>query len=132
MYLNEQHSSKHQNCKENLKQKHMSTVNRKSTRFTKLHHGSYLTFLDNVCLFGVYRPTREFFTHMETSPLPVKDCKFLTYAQHSWPLSSEVSLACLTYCDTSDYNDHLRGVLTLTPGAVTTCFYLRRQRRKQV
>ena len=27
-------------------------------------------------LFGVYRPTREFFTHMETSPLPVKGCKF--------------------------------------------------------
>ena len=30
-----------------------------------------------VCLFfGVYRPTQNFFTHMETSPLPVKDCKF--------------------------------------------------------
>ena len=29
-----------------------------------------------ICLFGVYRPTREFFTHMETSPLPVKACKF--------------------------------------------------------
>ena len=29
-----------------------------------------------VCLFGVYRPTREFFTHLETSLLPVKGCKF--------------------------------------------------------
>ena len=30
-----------------------------------------------VCLFEVCRPTREFFTHMETtSPLPVKGCKF--------------------------------------------------------
>ena len=29
-----------------------------------------------VCLLGVYLPTREFFTHMETSPLPVKGCKF--------------------------------------------------------
>ena len=29
-----------------------------------------------VCLFGVYRPTQEFFTHMETSPLPAKGCKF--------------------------------------------------------
>ena len=35
-----------------------------------------------VCLFGVYLLTREFFTHMdtsmetETSPLPVKGCKF--------------------------------------------------------
>ena len=26
-------------------------------------------------LFGAYRPTREFFTHMETSLLPVKGCK---------------------------------------------------------
>ena len=29
-----------------------------------------------VCLFGVYRPIREFFSHMETSPLSVKGCKF--------------------------------------------------------
>ena len=27
-------------------------------------------------LFGVYRPTPEFFTHMETSPFPVKGYKF--------------------------------------------------------
>ena len=27
-------------------------------------------------LFGAYRPTRDLFTHMETSPLPVKGCKF--------------------------------------------------------
>ena len=52
------------------------------------------------CLFGFYRPTREFFTHLETSPLPVKGFKFFTYARHSWPLSSEGSLACHTYCDT--------------------------------
>ena len=32
-----------------------------------------------VCLFGVLRPTREFFSHLETSPFPVKSCKF-------WPL----------------------------------------------
>ena len=31
------------------------------------------------CLFWVYRPTQEFFTLMETSPLPVKGCKF-------WPM----------------------------------------------
>ena len=30
-----------------------------------------------VCLFGVIRPTRDFFIYMETSPLPVKGCKFL-------------------------------------------------------
>ena len=28
-----------------------------------------------VCLFGVCRSIWEFFTHMETSPLPVKGCK---------------------------------------------------------
>ena len=31
------------------------------------------------CLSEVYRPIRDFFTHMETSPLPVKGCKF-------WPI----------------------------------------------
>ena len=28
-------------------------------------------------MWGLYRPTRDFFTHMETSPLLVKGCKFL-------------------------------------------------------
>ena len=41
---------------------------------------SFLTCKIFVCLFvcmcGVYRPTGEFFTNMETSPLPVKGCKF--------------------------------------------------------
>ena len=31
-----------------------------------------LTFL----CFEVYRPTPEFFTHMETSPVPVNTCRF--------------------------------------------------------
>ena len=41
----------------------------------------------------------------------------LTYARHSWPLSSEGSSACKTYCDTgqTDYNGHLRLLVTLTP-----------------
>ena len=52
--------------------------------------------------FGCFLcPTREFFTHMETSPLPVKGCKFWqVYARHLWPLSSEDSLPCHIYCDT--------------------------------
>ena len=29
-----------------------------------------------VCLFVVFRPRPEFLTHMKTSPLPMKDCKF--------------------------------------------------------
>ena len=28
------------------------------------------------CLFRVFRPTWEFFTHLESSPLPLKGCKF--------------------------------------------------------
>ena len=60
-----------------------------------------------VCfVLGVYRPTREFFTHMETS-------------RYSWPLSSEGSLTCHTYCDRGlpPYNGDIRGPVTLTPVA---------------
>ena len=52
-------------------------------------------------LFVVFRPIREFFTHMETLPLPVKGCKFW-HARHSWPLNSGGSLACHNYCDTGN------------------------------
>ena len=54
------------------------------------------------CFIGGFRPTQEFFTHMETSPLPVKGCKLwpTMYAQHSWLLSSKGSLACHIFCDT--------------------------------
>ena len=46
-----------------------------------------------------------------------KGLQILTYAGHLWPLSSEGSLACKTYCDTGqpDYNGHLRLPVTLTP-----------------
>ena len=59
-----------------------------------------LTMCYIVCLFGGFRSTREFFTHMKTSPLPVRESKILTYTRHKWPLSSEGSLAYHTYCDT--------------------------------
>ena len=66
-------------------------------------------------LYGVYRPTREFFTHMETSPFPVKGCKFLPMPG-TYGLSSEGSLTCHTHCDRGPtvYNGHLRGPVTLT------------------
>ena len=38
-----------------------------------------------------------------------------TYARHSWPLSSEGSLACNTYCDTEHPFIMVRGPVTLTP-----------------
>ena len=46
-------------------------------------------------MVGLYRPAREFVNHMETSPLPVKGCKFWLILD-----TSEGSLACHTYCDT--------------------------------
>ena len=79
-----------------------------------------------VCLFS----HSEFFTNMETSSLPIKGCKFFTYARHSWQLSSEDSLACHTYCDTGyllimvisrDTHTYCRA---LSIRAVTTCFYV--------
>ena len=45
-----------------------------------------------VCLFvclGLYVPL-ENFSIAETSKLPMKGCKCLTYTRHSWSLSSEV------------------------------------------
>ena len=49
-------------------------------------------------IFVVCRPTREFFTHMDTAPLLVKVCKcslMLGTCDH-WEVPS---LACHTYCD---------------------------------
>ena len=52
--------------------------------------------------FGVLRPTPEFFTLMETScTITGEGLQSLKYVRHPWPLYSEVSLACHTYCDTS-------------------------------
>ena len=51
-----------------------------------------------VCLFGVYRPTQEFYSYGEVT-IAGEGLKILTYAWHSWPLSSEASLACHTHCD---------------------------------
>ena len=47
-----------------------------------------------VCLFG------EFFTHMETSPVPVKGSIFWHKLGTPGHLSSRGCLACHTYCDT--------------------------------
>ena len=48
---------------------------------------------------SVVRFTWVFFTHMETSPLPVKGCRFWPILGTSWRLSSDCSLACHTYCN---------------------------------
>ena len=52
------------------------------------------------CLLGVYRPTQEFFTCLETViTITCNGLQILTYTRHLWPLSREGSLECHTYCD---------------------------------
>ena len=61
-------------------------------------------------------PTQECFTHMETLSMPVKDLQIFTHFWHSWPLSSESSLVCQTYCETGHpVILSSRGSVTLTP-----------------
>ena len=86
---------------------------------------------------GFYVPL-ENFSLMETSiTISGEGLQILTYARHSWPLSSQCSLASNTYCDTghpfimviSEDPWHSRDPTLTTPcrtfssGAVTTCFY---------
>ena len=68
-----------------------------------------------VCLFvWVFRPTREFFTHMETSPLPMKGCKFDLCSElmiiEQWGFLSVPHKLCQ---GASIYYGHLRGPVTL-------------------
>ena len=70
-----------------------------------------------VCLYGVYRTTREFFTHMGTSSLPVKGCKLIDLcsalmAIEQWGF---FSVPHLLWHGASVYNGHLRRPATLTP-----------------
>jgi hypothetical protein len=44
-------------------------------------------------LFTVLRPAQEYFTYMETPPLPVKGCRIWAYARRSGLLSREGSLS---------------------------------------
>ena len=75
-------------------------------------YGKYVCF---VCFHGIYRPTRECFTHMETSPLRVKGCNFdlcsALMAIEQWGF---FNVELLRHGPTV-YNGHLRGHVTLTP-----------------
>ena len=63
-----------------------------------------------VCLFELFRSTREFLTHMETSSLPVKDCKFwLMLGIHSYWAVRFFSASHLLRHGAFVYNGHLRG-----------------------
>ena len=85
----------------------------------------------------VFIPLENFFTHMETSAIPMKGLQILTYARHSWPYHNEGTLACHTCCDigppfiivisedpsspkTHKMHTYCRA---FSSGAVATCFY---------
>ena len=62
-----------------------------------LHRSRGLIVCLFVCLFGVFHPTREFFTHEYGDvTITVEGLQILTYARRPWPLSSEGSLTCHT------------------------------------
>ena len=59
---------------------HNILVNRETIIITYFLFKYVISFISNlhfdfVC-FGVFRPTQEFFTHIEMLPLSVKGCKF--------------------------------------------------------
>ena len=87
----------------------------------KINH-QYLLF---VWLVVVFPTTWEFFTHMKTSPLPMKAANFDLCSElfvfEQWGF---VSVPHVLWHGASVYNGHLRGPVTLTPiGAVNTWFY---------
>ena len=85
-----------------------------------------------ICLFvRGFRPTRQFFTHMETTPLPIKGCK-------CWPMlgtrghwAVRVLRVCQAYCDKghpfimviSEDRDTHTYCRAFDNEAVTTCVY---------
>ena len=96
---------------------------RKSVRIGASHlHQAY------VCLIWVFRPTRGFFTEMETSPLAVKRCEFwpMLSTHGYWAVRVLYIPHLLWHGPTDLYNGHIRRPMTLTPVAeavMTTCFY---------
>ena len=67
-------------------------------------------FVCLVCFETVLGPTREFFTDMERSTLPMKDCKFWPIIGNHWGF---FSVPHLMWDGTSIYNGYLRGPVTL-------------------
>ena len=53
-----------------------------------------------VCLFGVFSSQSRIFHPFGDNTINGEGLQILTYARHSWPVSSEGSLVCQTYCDT--------------------------------
>ena len=66
---------------------------------------------NNHCLYNViylfvlgFSFNRDFFSHMEMSPFTGEGLQIFTFARHAWPMSTEGSLMCHTYCDIGHLN----------------------------
>ena len=77
--------------------------------------GSKWSPVFNICLFvwGLYSHLKIF--HLYGDIFITGEGLLLTYAQHSWTLSGEDSLACHMWHKASVYNGHFRGPVTLIP-----------------
>ena len=79
-----------------------------------------------ICLFGVFLSHWKIFHSFGDVNIAGEGLQILTYAWNLWPLSSEGSLACHTYCDTghpliiSEDPSHSH----LLPSAWQWCHYL--------
>ena len=82
--------------------------------------------LFSIFFFRVYDPTRNFFTDMETSPLPLKDCNFLSLlGRHGHCAVRVLKRVSQTVTRGIHYYGNLWGPLTLTPIAEQwSCHYL--------
>ena len=73
-----------------------------------------------ICIFGFFSPHSRIFHSFGEVTVTADGLQILAYTRHSWPLSSEGSLACHTYRDTGlpfINNGDLQGPETLAPVA---------------
>ena len=89
-------------------------------------------------MFGGFRSTREFFTHMETTSLPVKDCKYwlILSTQGHWAVRV-LKRASLTVTRDIRFYSYLRhetytDCRVFSSGAVTICFNVFGPSRKRI
>ena len=97
-------------------------ISKSVTFFFKMHLKNLVVYL-----FGVFLHYRIFHSFGDVT-ITGEGLQILTYARHSWSLSSEGSLTCHTYCDTVQTfimvmsDDTHTCCLAFGNGAVTACY----------
>ena len=82
-----------------------------------------------VCLFLGFASHLRIYHSCGNTTTTGEGLQILSYTRLSWPLSSEVSLACHTYCDKGHSfimlicEDSWHSLQAFGSGVVTTCFY---------